>query len=65
MISVNDEELPWHEDMTVADMLQQIHGGHDYVVVKVNDRYVSKPDFDSYQIPDRSEIYLIPMIAGG
>ena len=65
MISLNNETLPWLEGMTVADLLKGIHDSHLYAVVRVNDHYVSKPNFDTYQIPDHSVIYLIPMIAGG
>ena len=51
--------------MCVVDLLEKIDAAHDYAVVKLNDRYVSKPNFNTTIIPDRSEIYLIPMIAGG
>ena len=65
MIFLNDEALPWHEGMTVAELLKGVHDAHHYVVVRVNDRYVSKPNFDTCKIPDRSVLYLIPMVAGG
>lgn len=65
MLKVNDEEIPWREGMTVADLLKGLPGKHDYAVIRVNGKYVSKPHFDDYQIPDGSEIYLIPMIVGG
>ena len=65
MIRLNDEILPWHEGMTVADLLQGVPDAHHCAVVKINARYVSEPNFDTYQIPDEAEIYLIPMIAGG
>ena len=51
--------------MTVADLLAKVRDAHHYAVVKVDGRYVSRPNFDSYPIPDQAEIYLIPMIAGG
>ena len=51
--------------MTVSQLLQEIDDTHQYAVIRVNDQYVSRPNFDSYMIPDRAEIYLIPMIAGG
>ena len=66
MIRVAEKEHPWHEGMTVADMLKEL-GGESAAcpVVRVNDHYVSRPNFDQASIPDNAQIFLIPMIAGG
>ena len=65
MISLNDKEVPWQEGMTVADLLSGLHDPHDYAVVRINGKYVSKPHFEEYRIPDQAEIFLIPMVVGG
>jgi thiamine biosynthesis protein ThiS len=65
MIYLDGKEIPWHDGMTVADLLRQIGDSHPYAVVRVNDTVVSQPKFDMHQIPDQAEISLIPMIAGG
>ena len=65
MITLGGEQVPWRKGMTVADLLQEIADAHQYAVIRVNDRYVSRPSFDTYIIPDNAEIYLMPMIAGG
>ncbi len=65
MISVSGHKVPWREGITVADLLEEIKDPHPYAVVRINDRYVSKPNFDKTTIPDNSEVFLIPMIAGG
>jgi thiamine biosynthesis protein ThiS len=65
MIHLDGKEMPWHDGMTVADLLRQIGDSHPYAVVRVNETVVSQPKFDTYQIPDQAEISLIPMIAGG
>ena len=66
MIRVAGKERPWREGMTVADVLREL-GGESAAcpVVRVNDRYVSRPNFDQASIPDNAQIFLIPMIAGG
>ena len=51
--------------MTVTELLKGLSGRHDYAVIRVNDKYVSKPHFDEFLIPDGADIYLIPMIVGG
>ena len=65
MITVGDEKRPWSEGMTVADLLSDIEDGNTYAVVRVNEDYVSRPNFGKTLIPDGAQIYLIPMIAGG
>ncbi len=57
--------MSWRDGMTVADLLESVPDGHRYAVVKVNGRYVSRPEFKKYEIPDNAEIRLIPMVAGG
>ena len=65
MIILDGEQTAWYEGMTVTELLQGIKNAHQYAVIKVNNTYVSRPVFDTFVIPDKSEIYLIPMIAGG
>ena len=65
MIKVADRTVAWHEGMTVTDLLRAIDDRHPYAVVRIDDRYISSPDFDRTTIPDGSQIFLIPMIAGG
>jgi thiamine biosynthesis protein ThiS len=65
MLRVNDEEVAWQEGMTVRDLLNGLEDKHDYAVIRVNGKYVSKPFFEEFQIPDNAEIYLIPMVVGG
>ena len=66
MIRVAGKERPWREGMTVADVLREL-GDESAAcpVVRVNDHYVSRPNFDQARIPDKAQIFLIPMIAGG
>jgi len=65
MVKVSGHMVPWHEGMTIRDLLKKIDEPHAYVVVRINNTYVSRPNFDKTFIPDNSEVFLIPMIAGG
>jgi thiamine biosynthesis protein ThiS len=65
VISVSGRQLPWREGMTVADLIKEMKGSSTYVVVRVNEKVVSRPDFDKTQIPDGAEVLLVPMISGG
>ncbi len=65
MIKVKDKEIAWREGMTVADVLREAGDPYPYAVVRVNERSVSRPDFDRVTVPDGAKVFPIPMIAGG
>lgn len=65
MVRVDGKEISWREGMTVADVLKELGDTYHYAVVRIGQMVVSKPDFDRVEVPKDSEIYLIPLIAGG
>ena len=65
MIKVSDQTVAWHDGMTISDLLSELADPHPYAVVRINENYVSRPNFDKTTIPDDAEVFLIPMIAGG
>ena len=65
MIKVADHTLDWHAGMTISDLLIEINDPHPYAVVRINQTYVSRPNFDKTTVPDNAEVSLIPMVAGG
>jgi thiamine biosynthesis protein ThiS len=65
MISVDDKSHPWRESMTVLDLLKDLDDQYPYVVIRLNNKYISKPNFDKTLIPDNAIVHLMPMIAGG
>ena len=65
MIKVKGRDFPWRAGMTVGDLLRDLNDSYPYAVVRINGKHVSRPDFEKTPIPDGSEIYLIPMVAGG
>ena len=65
MVRVGDREFPWREGMTVSDLLAEIGDPYPYVVARIGDRIVSSPDFNKTAVPRNSQVFLIPLIAGG
>ena len=65
MIQVAGKQIPWHEGMTVSELLNALNDPHPYAVIRINDVYVTRPNFEKTIIPDDAEVFLIPMIAGG
>ena len=65
MIKVADKAVAWHEGMTITDLLSEINDPQTYVVVRIDNQYVSKHNFSKTTIPDNAEVFLIPMVVGG
>jgi thiamine biosynthesis protein ThiS len=65
VIQVGEKPYPWRPEMTVSSLLAELGETEHCAVVRVNDRYITRPNFDRAVIPDGANVYLIPMIAGG
>ncbi len=65
MITVEGRLVPWHPQITLAEVLESLDLAGLVVVVRLNGRLVSKPDFASTPVPDGAHIDPLPLIAGG
>jgi thiamine biosynthesis protein ThiS len=65
MILVGEKEISWTDGMTVADLFIIIEDSYSYAAIRLNDRVVSSPNFETTLVPDGSQVYLLPLIAGG
>ena len=65
MVRVGNKELPWREGMTLADLLRELGDPYPYAVARIGDRIISNPEFAKTAVPNNSEVFLIPLIAGG
>jgi sulfur carrier protein ThiS len=65
MVRVSDREFPWHENLTIADLLKELCDSYPYTVARINNKTVPGHDFSTVRVPDNSEVFLIPLIAGG
>lgn len=65
MITVNGNTLPWHERMTVRDVLTAKKYTFRMLVVRINGTVIPKIDFDTAVIPDGALVDVIHLISGG
>ena len=65
MIRVNGKRQTWYKGMSIKDLLEDLEDSHHYAVIRINDKYVSRPYFEKTLIPDNSEVFLVSLIAGG
>ncbi|WP_291459804.1 MoaD/ThiS family protein [Desulfobacula sp.] len=62
---MDEKQLPWSENMTMASLLETLDNVEFCAVVRLNGRLVSSPKFAETNIPDKSKIQLLPLVAGG
>jgi thiamine biosynthesis protein ThiS len=66
MILVNDrEEIPWHEGMTVTDLLEACRYIPVKIAVFVEGEFVRPPSYDTYPVQDGATVRVLHLIAGG
>jgi len=66
MITVNQRHrLEWHAGLTVREVLRVMRYTYTHLVVRVNEEVVEDERYDTYHIPDESDVRVIHLIAGG
>ena len=65
MIYLDGKEMPWHEGMTVSNILEALNDPYPYAAVRIDGRHVTRPDFSRITVTDGAEVFLIPLISGG
>jgi thiamine biosynthesis protein ThiS len=74
MVRVNDRwDIPWHEGMTVGDVLAACNFTHHYVAVSINGKLVppvlhasgSPAQHAAQPVTDGDQIQVIHIIGGG
>jgi sulfur carrier protein len=65
MITVNTVPLPWHEGMTIAEILKVRNYIFRMIAVQVNGELVRRGAYESTVVPDAADVQVIHMISGG
>lgn len=67
MITVNDREIEWNEDITFQDIFKflEYNISKPYVMTKVDGRTIEKHARDNFKIIDGSHIIVLNLLHGG
>ncbi|MDR0649198.1 MAG: sulfur carrier protein ThiS [Synergistaceae bacterium] len=66
MIKVNGEEIPWHEGMTVQNILDAKNFTFRMISVWINENPVERREnYNSTPVPDGAEVEVVHMMSGG
>jgi sulfur carrier protein len=64
-IIVNEEKIPYEENMTVTRVLQVMNYIFRMLLVKVNGQLIPKKDYAATIVPEGAKVEVIHMISGG
>lgn len=66
MIRVNDRwDIPWHNDMTVQDVLDACEFTHRHIVVSINAILVLPEEYATRLVADGDQVRVVHVIGGG
>jgi len=65
MITVNSDPIAWAKDMTISTLLDVCKYRYPMIMVKVNGQLVKRKEFETYVVPDESDVRVIHMMTGG
>ena len=66
MVRVNNrDEIAWEEGLTVTALLERFRYTFPHIIVKIDGRVVSPEEYPTCTIPDKADVQVIHLIAGG
>ena len=65
MIKVNGRDKEWEKNLTVDLLLEKCKYTFPLIMVKVNDKYISKEKYKDTAIIDGDDVQVVHSIAGG
>ncbi len=64
-VTVNDEEVAWHEGMTVSDVLQARQYVFPLLVVHVDGRLIKRNRYGETEVPEGATVTVVHLMSGG
>jgi sulfur carrier protein len=65
MITVNGDQMPWREGMTVADILKARNYIFRMIAVSIDGDLIKRGTYDRAVVRDGADVQVIHMISGG
>lgn len=65
MITVNGSTHPWHEGMTIRDVLDERRFTFPLLVVRIDGRLVPRGEYAETPVPDGSDVDVMHLMSGG
>ena len=65
LIEVNEKQVQWSENMTIASLLKTLDNVEFCSVVRLNGKLISSPKFAETIIEDNAKMQMLPLVSGG
>jgi sulfur carrier protein len=65
MITVNGDSHPWHQGLNVTQVLREKNFIFPMIIVKVNDKFIPKTEYEKTTVNDGDDFWAIHLISGG
>lgn len=65
MVTLKGGQIPWHENLTVAEIINKLVGDTPILIVRVNDTIVKRKQWNTFEVPDGSKVDVYYAVAGG
>ena len=65
MVRINDNEIEWHDGMTVQDAMNEMHFSFPLVVVTVNGEVVPQNELEFHVLKDKDQVMVLHLTSGG
>ena len=64
-ITVNDNIIEWHDNLTISELLKIMKYTFPMIVVKVNGQLIKRDQFKLFRVPNNSDVKIIHLMSGG
>ncbi len=65
MIRVNNKDFDFREGLTISDILKEKKYMDHMIVVRINNNYVRKEDYQYKKVSDGDDVKVIHLFGGG
>ncbi len=65
MIKVNGEEHPWHQGLSITQLLKEKNYVFPMIIVQINGVYVHEEQYPAAMVADGDDVAVIHLLTGG
>ena len=64
-ITVNDNIIEWHDNLTIEELLKIMKYTFPMLVIKVNGQMIKRDQYKIFIVPNNSDVKIIHLMSGG
>ena len=64
-ITVNDNIVEWHDNLTISELLKIMKYTFPMLVIKVEGQLIKRDQYKTFIVPNNSDVKIIHLMSGG